>query len=201
MKIHSENRKTFKCEFCEKEFKTNESLVAHRFQHTKSHPDIECEQCDKKFYDKRSLKTHIHFSHKIYEPVCEVCGKSFSSITGLKEHWAKFHDDKEPDILCEHCSEKFKTRKLLNKHVNMKHREMKSCEYCEKKFSETFLLNRHVKSSHLNMKFHCVYPGCFKSYAFKMKLKQHLSKHTANLSELNEYYSLIKDLKATESLE
>lgn len=200
MKTHLEVREKFKCEFCDKEYLSLKSLKTHRQQHIKSHPDIQCDKCDKKFFDTRSLRIHVNGSHHAFEPICEICGKSFRRLEGLREHWKTQHDDKEPNIQCEHCSEKFKTRRNLSVHISAKHQELKSCEFCDKKF-RIFLYKRHLQSAHLNMRFHCVYPGCFKSYAFKPKVKKHLLKHTSNLAELNNYYLILKDLKATESLE
>ena len=85
--VHQEGR-NFKCEVCEKSFKTLEILKVHARIHG---PDDErythsCEVCGRKFTQKANLESHmrIHTGDRPFK--CEFCSKSFSQKGNLDEH-------------------------------------------------------------------------------------------------------------------
>ena len=85
--VHQDGR-NFKCEVCEKSFKTMEILKVHARIHG---PDDErythcCEVCGRKFTQKANLESHmrIHTGDRPFK--CEFCSKSFSQKGNLDEH-------------------------------------------------------------------------------------------------------------------
>jgi hypothetical protein len=58
-------------------------------------------------------------------------------------------DNRESEgLICDICSNKFKTEKTLNKHTNTKHPGHKTCGDCGKKFSSTKDLENHQNNDH-----------------------------------------------------
>ena len=82
-----QNQIPLKCEICDKEFKTNNSLrshfnIVHNF--VKKH---QCNICQKAFKLHSQLTLHLKITHenkKLHK--CDSCGKSFSRAEHLKNH-------------------------------------------------------------------------------------------------------------------
>ena len=68
--------KMFRCETCEKEYKSNQGLEEH-IQSFHLNTKFECGTCEKSFTIKKVLKEHhLHFndkSEKIFR--CDICQK------------------------------------------------------------------------------------------------------------------------------
>ena len=88
-----ENR--FKCEICEKSFKTQNTFMNHfNIVHDNKGKVITCNICTRNFQSQINLNIHIktvHLSHKNYK--CESCDKSFSQAGSLKRHILTVHED------------------------------------------------------------------------------------------------------------
>ena len=97
--VHQDGR-NFKCEICEKSFKTMEILKVHARIHG---PDDErythcCEVCGRKFTQKANLESHmrIHTGDKPFK--CDFCSKSFSQKGNLDEHRRTHTGEKLYDV-------------------------------------------------------------------------------------------------------
>lgn len=199
MKIHSNNRKAYKCEFCTKEFLCGKAYRSHILSHTKSKADFSCDQCERMFYSKHALGIHVRSKHNMLSIPCEVCGKTYPSKFKLDLHVESEHLKTNHELECEICSKKYPTRHKLLLH-QYKHRigeEKRKCtvEGCCVTFSHLSSLKIHLQTEHEGKRFHCIFPGCSTKYTGKHKLKAHLSKHTTIPEELEFYESQLKHLK------
>ena len=107
--VHKEG-KDFKCDVCEKSFKTMEILKVHSRIHG---PEDErythsCEVCGKKFTQKANLESHMR-THTGDRPFkCDFCEKTFSQKGNLDEH-RRTHTGEKPYV-CDICGSRH-TRK------------------------------------------------------------------------------------------
>lgn len=106
--------------------------------------------CPKKFGGPTGLKRHvsaIHLQQKSF--LCDVCNKSFSRQSFLKQHKQAVHE--KVRFSCSHCCKSFSRQNLLNNHIKTVHSELHeaplihACEKCEKKFATAVELERHKK--------------------------------------------------------
>ena len=71
--------KKFKCDICEKLFKTKNILKNHFNQHHNNSGKVYyCDVCTKSFQTQRALVLHKKSLHEGKHYNCESCGKSFS---------------------------------------------------------------------------------------------------------------------------
>ncbi|XP_037027273.1 zinc finger protein 675-like isoform X1 [Bradysia coprophila] len=115
---HSDARR-YHCDLCQKSFKTDSGLYAHRKTHADSY-DYSCQICLKKFKFKVHLSRHltVHTQEKNF--FCRFCSKSFGVKDNLNKH--------------------------LRTHYKMF--EFK-CHICEFLTSQQRYLTMHMKTSHL----------------------------------------------------
>ncbi|KAJ8975090.1 hypothetical protein NQ317_003550 [Molorchus minor] len=77
--------KPYECDFCNKRFARNETLVDHRRVHTKERPYI-CSYCNKGFTQKSALNVHVRIHTGVRPHYCTVCLKKFNTKSLLKHH-------------------------------------------------------------------------------------------------------------------
>ena len=116
------------CKHCEKAYKYTSSLKTHEekcemknntkyfsIRNQKNHKIIEafkCETCDKAFTEKQSLKFHIENCSHESKYKCPCCGKKFSILENLNEHFESHMTPK-----CDKCGKEFSDLQNLNKHI------------------------------------------------------------------------------------
>ena len=77
---------TFNCEVCEKPYKNFKSLKSHRRQiHELANLQLKCTKCEKSFTSKTGLKNHYNSVHEKITFECQLCQKTFRTITSLKD--------------------------------------------------------------------------------------------------------------------
>ncbi len=75
----------YKCDDCEKEYKTKDGLRVHiEIKHSTSVQSLQCVKCDKHFLNKHSLKNHLRRVHPSLLHSCTLCGSSFKASIGIK---------------------------------------------------------------------------------------------------------------------
>lgn len=99
--------------------------------------------------------------------LCQLCSAEFESSNAYHNHLAK-----HPDLALYHCTictEKFKKRADLSRHVITDHNKdiskQKTCSICKLTFTTRFHLNRHNAAKHSDIKpFKCKQDGCEQAF-------------------------------------
>ena len=159
-KIWANSSNPLTCKFCNKKFKTKETLRHHN---TNQHRDVKiggfpCEICSK-VYDKRlSWKEHMRRCHNPNPEVslCEMCGTIFSRPEYLRQHMQCVHSYMIK-YSCSLCHQAFKTKFIYDRHMNRFHKDLDrfkhKCSHCP--WASNTLsrykqhVNRHVKKDHV----------------------------------------------------
>ncbi|XP_050092805.1 zinc finger protein OZF-like [Anopheles aquasalis] len=84
--------RTHRCEQCEKDFPTKNSLNGHMaYVHGEQKDRFPCPQCDRTFRRRRELTEHTsrHNGTALYE--CKECGKSFYTSSSYATHRKRYH--------------------------------------------------------------------------------------------------------------
>ena len=134
------------------------------------------------------------FAEKIYQKDdvyhCNVCDLFVTRCQLIAKNHA-FHcgdlvqknSRKSVSIKCNHCEEKFGSKKDLNEHFKLHHQQVHySCSICSKKFKyrENYAKHLAVHRSKEKTK-HEFCPHCGKSFHFKCYMKRHLKTHMETL--------------------
>ena len=174
--IESHNtERNFKCDICDKSFRSNQVLKCHKGIHAKSH---KCEHCGKLYATVTLLRSHQINIHGREAPFrCSVCGKGSPSQMQLTNH-LRTHTGERP-YPCDVCGKSFAAKKNLKDHKTCVHRiDAKwNCTLCEMTFSSEKKLNIHMGHRHMGIKpFVCEY--CGKGFPMNSGLVSHRRVHT-----------------------
>ncbi|XP_059481559.1 PR domain zinc finger protein 5-like [Neocloeon triangulifer] len=214
-----EERKKFKCTFCDYKTYTQDQLLCHESKyHQLVITTIQCPKCPEHFSSKKSLKNHINSKHKYREcPSCNL-NISFRSFryhlkkqvcticqTGIEcQEQCRMHRQvcKPLYYNCDVCSEVFQKACFLKYHVNSKHSNAVKglkykhlgfkCTICSNYYASKILLNRHKQIIHgfkEKTKFQCAH--CFQRFVYKQAMMKHLA-HIHNLIEREHICTLCK---------
>ncbi|CAJ1064879.1 zinc finger protein 2 homolog [Xyrichtys novacula] len=168
---------TFKCEICEKTFKTKMYLKTHQLVHTDTRPFV-CSTCGKGFKTKHSLQAH-QVVHSVEKPhKCSECGESFRYAITLQCHKST-HSGEHP-YKCAVCGKAFVKRRSLRTHQSVHRGKIFTCETCGAGFTLQHNLKRHIRIHTGEKPFKC--KVCGKSFIQDNKLKVHMLLHGASKS-------------------
>ncbi|XP_048003222.1 gastrula zinc finger protein XlCGF26.1-like isoform X14 [Leguminivora glycinivorella] len=147
-------------------------------RHTQSHfLKYTCDTCGKSYATITTLKNHIRFSHAGNERICRKCRMTFSTLEAKREHLRI--SSKCWSHLCMFCGERFMTWTLKQMHLNQVHSAPKkshSCPECGEVFSERKKYRVHFKISHTDDNFMCT--CCGLKFDTKRGLEEHRVVHT-----------------------
>lgn len=172
-----------RCSSCGSSIELFDESVYSRYGHGK----IACDECPETFKSLPEFYEHKTETHKVENGVsgdfeCDFCGKTYQYYHALQFH-RRTHRERRIRCLDASCSMKFRSRKEMENHFDLKHPDKKEyyhCIYngCSKKFLKNFHLQEHIRVKHQNIKaFQCPWPGCIKEFAARRHLKIHLLIH------------------------
>ena len=163
-----------------------QACVYRKCTNPKNGENLLCHTCRQSFSVKDALRRHIkvdHFNMKL--PQCDICLRDFASKTQLKGHFEKSLCKKEAIFKCEHCTESFKSQRILHEHGIKEHpnlvvhANMKiPCEVCGK-ITPKHMMKTHMNTTHSDQIFICDQCGRgFKreAYVTEHKERAHMSK-------------------------
>eukprot|EP00099_Drosophila_melanogaster_P022496 NP_649983.2 uncharacterized protein Dmel_CG6254 [Drosophila melanogaster] len=165
------------CNQCKLCFPTVAQLHAHHRTHVRAKPKTDncCPHCEKRFTTSGTLKRHIEGIHNQIKPyVCDLCGKSFNYITGLKDH-KLVHTDECP-FECPVCKRGFKNNARLKIHLDTHSAEIYECTVCGLKLKTRRTFNKHKLVHSDTRQFKC--EVCGSAFKRSKTLKAHLILHT-----------------------
>ena len=128
--------KPFKCDFCEKSYRTRNNMAAHR-------KEMHGEEW------KAELGKRISEGRKSSNP-CPHCGIQFPLQPALNQHLAEIHNDPEAqELQCKTCDKFFRSKKVLENHerTHTGDRPFK-CDFCPKSFLSDNTMSVHRKHMH-----------------------------------------------------
>lgn len=151
-KMHAEVplKALFTCSICKKQLTSRKALDQHVRRVHRDEKKFSCdtEGCEFHSTNKSDLERHRHLHIEERNIVCEHCGKTFTTISILKDHVLYVHN-MERHFVCEECGKAFKRNSLLNRH-KMSHQQIRpfTCEQCGAAFKRSHHLTRHMESCH-----------------------------------------------------
>lgn len=156
---HSTNR-SFKCNLCEKKFKTAGYLKNHVEAVHVAIPmrNFQCQICERTYIHERHLTYHVRKHQNDLRHSCQLCDppQLFHYSDAVKWHKIRYHGEPAP-FNCDICNRKFIHEKSLKTHQKA-HQTNGSlavnCPICGKSVSEKRHLKRHIRT-HDDHKFSC----------------------------------------------
>ena len=82
---------------------------------------FKCDECNKQFKSLGSLRVHQKRHRGIWAYHCAVCGQGCSSKYGLNGHMVREHNDPAYKMSCVHCGKTFSRKDHLKIHINNTH--------------------------------------------------------------------------------
>uniref|UniRef100_A0A3Q4M4R1 C2H2-type domain-containing protein n=1 Tax=Neolamprologus brichardi TaxID=32507 RepID=A0A3Q4M4R1_NEOBR len=132
------NEKPFTCELCGKTFARKRYLKEHERRHRQKAQNetqaaenkFKCSQCESKFTTAQELSLHMrkHAEKDVGEYRCDMCYKSFSQWSLLKQH-QESHVGEVVRVTCE-CGVGFTSPRLLLEHLQKHAQESYTCPTC-----------------------------------------------------------------------
>lgn len=172
---HGQYAQRFKCDICNKTFKSPKGLDYHLPMHTGDWR-YQCDICKKSFSLLSYLEIHMRFHTGEKPELCTKCGQGFSTKSGLALHMRRHNGDlkrhsctvcgqgfKFPNELLDHsrvhtgdkpyactlCAKPYRSKKLVRQHELMHNPEKKhACRFCDLMFKQSSNRNLHERQKH-----------------------------------------------------
>lgn len=154
MKVHMIYQDNFKCERCGAGFRDKLALNSHFKQKISK-----CYYCDSQFLCKALLTRHLSESHKVSSGhwPCDDCKNVFIGPYRLGLHQkyllhGKYQNKPVEDFKCSECSNSYKLKSSLQKHLRKRHPKAhktianRKCHLCSVKFTTVKRLQIHLEN-------------------------------------------------------
>lgn len=170
----------FKCNNCNKEYKTQSGLTKHLLTHNKKEFKCNFPNCIFESYNlvylKNHLKVHDNINIKEYKCNYDNCYKEYKTQSGLNYHILINHNNTKNKYKCEQCIYSTKNKQSLKQHIK-KHENKKEfkCDFLNCTYRGNILANlkRHKERHLSNIKYKCEFKTC----SYETKDKESLIKH------------------------
>ncbi|GAB0100538.1 hypothetical protein DMENIID0001_165900 [Sergentomyia squamirostris] len=170
-------KKTFHCEKCKKNFKSQLMLDKHL---KTIHREWLCTDCGQ-VIKKMSQAAHMKHHHNPKSQECPTCGKVLKNIATLKRHVKFVHGPKiVRNFNCPHCDMKFISSQTKKYHVAREHtkKPLYTC-HCGEGFLYHHVYKRHVRRDHTGE-----YPHscdiCSKKFLSLAECRRHKLTHSSD---------------------
>ncbi|XP_071164424.1 zinc finger protein 595-like isoform X2 [Mytilus edulis] len=176
IKFNPSANKSFKCDVCNKRFRSYDILIRHSRTHP-SEKNYECARCGQKFWSEHYLNVHYETLHNsvLVINTCQICKLQFRWKHELQEH-LKTHVIAESEHKCNNCGKKFVNNMFLLEHMKT-HAEIfyHQCHVCDARFLTEKSLHTHIKTHESKNPYTCVV--CGEEFLFDNLLEQHILTH------------------------
>lgn len=168
-------KEPFRCHICRKSFKKKESLR----HHLKRHDSLPCKVCGEICKGREALVQHRKTVHRVVKKaaplICELCGKSYATVSSLCTHRATHKEYQR--FKCDQCSKAFFFKGLLEAHIRVEHQgERQICAICGKLFKYGTDLRRHQRQHSEEKPFKC--EQCPAAFRHMSNLRSHKATHS-----------------------
>ncbi|XP_070711241.1 uncharacterized protein [Pempheris klunzingeri] len=164
-----------RCKACWVRLKTTAAQIKHAWSHVDD-PERLCGVCGE---HSEELRSHLQKHKKTLG--CNVCGKTFLSISGLKGHVAR-HEDRTPHQ-CQVCHKIFAQLSVFVDHKQVHAADtLHKCDLCRKSFVSKLELACH-RSTHTDRKLYASDTGG-KPVRSRALFSRHTARHSARLTPL-----------------
>ncbi|XP_058835378.1 zinc finger protein 723-like [Topomyia yanbarensis] len=160
-----------------------ESFAGKRYSDhlTESH-GFSCRQCGLVIVSKHAMERHIlGHTQQSLTVQCTFCERKFRSVAKMRAHAKIFHLKNPENYECEHCPERFESRKLLNEHIDQ--HLPKFCVICKTDFDDYKKLLVHSRKFHAEQLLKC--HQCPRKFLLQSLLNRHLLEHTETTEIIN----------------
>ena len=178
------------CPICKQFFESAEKMWEHRMKEHEEQTRVYCETCGWNADNKEELQCHMLSTHgkeigEFKDFICSICGKGYSSKTGLNHHMLRHSEEGPPQFTCPYqgCISKLHSKGALKNHIRRVHLKIApklSCPEngCARRFDSVSALRGHQVLHSDERPLVCDYPGCDKSFRESKHLKVHRMQHT-----------------------
>lgn len=144
-RIHSEVR-PFKCEYCDKGFKTRGNLEIHKANHLNQRLH-KCDICGKGYNYSEILKAHMLGHEGVRNHECTICGLKFVLRSTLNNHLSTHRQERRFE--CSVCNKRFLTQTDYKQHSWVHTGEKPhACTICDKRFRTAGMRRVHELNVH-----------------------------------------------------
>ena len=155
--------------------------------------DHKCPACDKYFISKSTFTKHVTHFHDLIVPSiqsvlrnkeiisCDHCSQVFRKKSNLTKHM-KIHNNKLISLeICKHCHLTFASRNALGKHLKHDHADKSSHWQCD--ICEKIFSSRknHIQHKRVHQSGSFICPDCNRIYKFRRNMVLHRKKKCSSI--------------------
>lgn len=110
---------------------------------------------------------------------CHLCGRNFTSVSGLRKHKKRCGNETGTEFACRDCDKKFPRRIQQRAHERYCLKEKRgepTCNICQKKFSTWHSAYQHMDHIHHKIKSYICHE-CGKQFRSQKEVDEHLLRH------------------------